>query len=658
MSSPSRPRVLAVLVLAVALVASPADGQTLPEPVQRVIDAISETGGGLLPDGLDLDDPPTATSIPAGAPNVTMKGSGWGHSVGMSQYGARAQAQAGRSVAQILTSYYPGVDVGTAGSVGPGTEVRIELFDGRVAAPEAQQMRLAARGRNGGAPPTTAATVRLAPNLGVRALPPPAAAWTLARDGGAFVLRDGAGNEIERGPGPVELAIAPPGGANPGLLCLPQVGCSAGDLAGTYQWGFVSVVWDEPAGRLRPVLHVPMELYLRGLAEMPSSWETAALQAQAITGRTYATRRLAGGAPWHLDTTPRTQAYGGWAKEGGAAGDRWVGAVDSTTQQVVTYRGALAETYYSSSHGGRTENVQDSWAFSSTTAAFPYLRSVDDPWSLGGGNPYASWTATVSNHEFVRAVQEETSISRIASIGVANRTEGGTPLGLTVRGWTADGQRVTRTFTGQKNAGATLRLRWPTREGQPFLRSQQIQAFSVSPFADDDGSPHEYNIWAIAEGGVTRGCDPGDPSRYCPTAPVARGQMAAFLARALNLHVDPNEPDRFRDIAGNPHRGAINAVAREGITGGCNADGTLFCPANAVTRDQMASFLARGFDLPPGADQRYTDVPGNSPHRDAINRVATRGITAGCAPDRYCPRDLVTRGQMASFLARALGQGW
>ena len=651
MTTSSRWGALVALSLTVAALSSPAAAQPL--------DPLSDLVQGLLPSTGEPDPAPaTAVSLPTGAPNVTLNGSGWGHSVGMSQYGARAQAQAGRSAAQILTHYYSGVDVGTAGSVDPATEVRVELFEGRLDAEAARQVHLAARGRNGPAGPTSAVTVQMGPDRGVRALPPPAQAWMLVREGGDFVLRDGAGTELERSPGPVQLAIAPPGGANPGLLCLPQRGCTPGDLAGSFQWGHVRVAWDSAGQRMRPVLHVPMELYLRGLAEVPSSWEAAALQAQAIAGRTYAGRRVQGSAPWHLDTTPRTQVYAGYAKEGGPGGSNWVAAVDTTSRQVVTYRGGLAETYYSSSHGGRSEDVQDSWAFNSTTSTYPYLRSVADPWSRGAGNPYASWSATVSNAEFVRAIAEQAEVARIASIGVRDRTPGGTPRTLEVRGWTADGERVTRTFTGGKNAGATLRMRWPSRDGQPFMRSQQITSFSVSPFVDDDGSPHEFNIWAIAEAQVTRGCGAEADRRFCPSAQVTRAQMAAFLARALGLRVDPGEPDRFRDIAGNPHRASINALAREGITGGCNPEGTLFCTRNGVTRDQMASFLARGFDLDQAGDQGFTDVPADSPHRDAINRVAAAGITSGCGTSRYCPRNVVTRGQMASFLARGLGGGW
>lgn len=635
MPIPRPPAALALALALAVLVLTPAASATPPP---------AAAGAG---------QDPAAAALPARTPAVTLRGSGWGHSVGMSQYGARALAQAGRSAAQILGHYYPGVQVGTAGSLPAATEVRVELLDGRVGAADAQRVELAARGRSGASGPTTAATVRMAPGRPVRALPPPDRPLTIARSGDAFVLRDAAGAELERSSGPVQLDVAPPGGANPGLLCLPQRGCSSSSLAGTFQWGFVSIRWDAGAARLRPVLHVPLELYLRGLAEMPSDWETPALQAQAVAGRTFVSRRV-GDAAWHVDTTPRTQAYAGWAKEGAASGARWVQAVDSTTRQVVTYGGRLAETYYSSSHGGRTEDVQDSWAFGATTTEFPYLRSVDDPWSLRAGNPYAAWTATVSNSEFASTVGQETGIARVASVGVTSRTPGGTPRTLSVRGWTPGGTQVTRLFRGAKNAGAELRLRWPTRDGQPFVRSQQLRSFSVSPFTDDDGSVHEYNVLVVSERGITRGCA---PDRFCPSRTLTRGQLATFLARTLGLELDTGA-NRFRDIGAHPHRSAINALAAAGLTEGCSADGPRYCPDDGVTRAQMASFLARAFELPPAPDPGFRDVDASSPHRDAIARVAASGITGGCAQGRYCPADAVPRAQMASFLARALDDGW
>ena len=142
---------------------------------------------------------------------------------------------------------------------------------------------------------------------------------------------------------------------------------------------------------------------------------------------------------------------------------------------------------------------------------------------------------------------------------------------------------------------------------------------------------------------------------YCPNDPVTRGQMASFIDRAFDL---PNTgTDYFDDDTGSTHEDAINRVAAAGITFGCSAsDPTLFCPDNIVTRGQMASFIDRAIELPATAIDFFTDDDGIT-HEAAINRIANDGITLGCfAPDPtlFCPNATVTRGQMASFLGRAL----
>jgi S-layer homology domain len=131
---------------------------------------------------------------------------------------------------------------------------------------------------------------------------------------------------------------------------------------------------------------------------------------------------------------------------------------------------------------------------------------------------------------------------------------------------------------------------------------------------------------------------------------VTRQQMASFLARALDL--PPATSDYFSDDTGSPHQADINRVAQAGITVGCSP--TAYCPTLTVTRDQMASFLARALDLPAAASDYFSDDTG-SPHEADINGLAQAGITNGCAAGRYCPRDPVTREQMAAFLHRALG---
>ncbi|MGH2386473.1 MAG: S-layer homology domain-containing protein, partial [Candidatus Limnocylindria bacterium] len=135
----------------------------------------------------------------------------------------------------------------------------------------------------------------------------------------------------------------------------------------------------------------------------------------------------------------------------------------------------------------------------------------------------------------------------------------------------------------------------------------------------------------------------------CPDSSVLRDQMASFLDRALSP--PSTSTDFFDDDDGNIHEGAINRLAAAGITGGCGT--REYCPKDPVKRDQMASFLVRAFDLPFSAVDRFFDDEGNL-HENQINTLAASGITGGCAPSQYCPNNLVTRGQMAAFLHRAI----
>ncbi len=137
--------------------------------------------------------------------------------------------------------------------------------------------------------------------------------------------------------------------------------------------------------------------------------------------------------------------------------------------------------------------------------------------------------------------------------------------------------------------------------------------------------------------------------RFCPTGSVTREQMASFLARALRLPVATR--DYFTDDETSIHEGDINRVAQAGITGGCDAN--RYCPRSPVTRAQMASFLARALKLAPTSTDYFDDDDGNI-HENQINALARSGITGGCGTRAYCPNANVTRGQMAAFLKRAL----
>ena len=165
--------------------------------------------------------------------------------------------------------------------------------------------------------------------------------------------------------------------------------------------------------------------------------------------------------------------------------------------------------------------------------------------------------------------------------------------------------------------------------------------------SDDDNSTFEADIEKIAEEGITAGCG-GD--RFCPDDLVTRAQMTAFLNRALDLPAGPDAG--FNDVGG-AFEADINAIANAGITQGCLP--SFYCPNDSLSRAQMAAFLVRAFDLLAGPDAGFGDTNGHL-FEDEINRLAAVGITFCCDGGmNFCPHDKVTRGQMAAFLARALG---
>ncbi|MGI8998110.1 MAG: S-layer homology domain-containing protein [Candidatus Limnocylindria bacterium] len=172
-----------------------------------------------------------------------------------------------------------------------------------------------------------------------------------------------------------------------------------------------------------------------------------------------------------------------------------------------------------------------------------------------------------------------------------------------------------------------------------------VEASGRTCVNDIDDSIFANDIAWAYDAGITVGCA---PNLFCTSNAVTREQMASFLARVMDL--PPATRDYFADDSSSNHQADINRVAEAGITAGCTA--TRFCPSQAVTREQMASLLARALDLPPATTDRFTD-DGISQHESNINRIAEAQITGGCATDRFCPRSPVTRGQMAAFLHRA-----
>jgi hypothetical protein len=214
----------------------------------------------------------------------------------------------------------------------------------------------------------------------------------------------------------------------------------------------------------------------------------------------------------------------------------------------------------------------------------------------------------------------------------------------------------------------------PAGAAEPTPPPRDISRFACPPasvpedgFVDTAGD-FEDEIDCLAWYGITTGGPQGLPAnQYGPTLSVTRAQMASFLARFLD-HVDPailpayDGQNEFTDVAAdNPHVGPINRLADADIvTGGAGgAPATTYAPDAAVTRDQMASFIARTLGVVLEANlcvnvRNYFDDDAGNTHEPCINGLADIAVVAGTAAGVYSPATAVSRAQMAAFLMRAM----
>jgi len=164
-------------------------------------------------------------------------------------------------------------------------------------------------------------------------------------------------------------------------------------------------------------------------------------------------------------------------------------------------------------------------------------------------------------------------------------------------------------------------------------------------------------VTTLVSNAITAGFGDGT---YGAADATLRAQMAVFLLKGRHgiCYTPPPCQGVFSDVEC-PSLFApwIEALAAEGITGGCNPG--LFCPGNPVNRAQMAVFLLKAEHgpayVPPTCIGRFDDVPCPSQFANWIERLAVEGITGGCDSSNYCPGDPSTRGQMAVFLVKTFG---
>jgi peptidoglycan hydrolase-like amidase len=317
--------------------------------------------------------PLTLTALPRAMGQVpadfVFSGGGWGHGLGMGQWGAKGQAEAGRTYDQILHHYYTGSAVGR-GDPMPPVRVGVLWDVGTVDVTGSWKVEFQYK----------------APGGELLATGNPNETWRVSTDEkGSLHLATAGRPEVIRPGGPNTLnVIYSPHGTT---LRLPQTG-------NRYVHGVLEISSYERSGRwlVRAVItELSMQHYLYGLGEMPSSWHMEALKAQAVAARTYAAEKIARVGQSRLPcacgmfSSTLDQSYVGFEKEGGPAGERWRTAVDSTDALVVKVNDKPIEAYYHSSSGGHTEHNELVWGGTPRS----YLRGVPDPWDSG---PHHTWT--------------------------------------------------------------------------------------------------------------------------------------------------------------------------------------------------------------------------------------------------------------------------
>jgi len=397
------------------------------------------------------------TATPAHAADddsVTFDGAGWGHGVGMSQYGAEAMAADGSTYEQILSTYYQGTSLGGLGEGAVPTTGDIFV------SVESDQMARTVSISNG---PGSSPDGVMVSRSGTEPEDP-----MELFAGDAFTVTDSTpqstggcsveftdGTVWEDGSCDITIPLAPDTAPPPYIVSLDS--CRTTNCS--FAWGTALLLVDNGSSlRSVPdtvcpgdcplwpgfdaVVQLPMDTYARGIAEIPFSWHTETMKAQAVAARSYAATsdirsdHTALGCYCDIKNTSADQVFGGWL------GSRylwelWDAAATATNGVVVVHPSAPDDTivraFYSSSSGGNTESSDDKWG-----AGYPYLVSVPDPWSLDPFNPYASWKTTISRSSLASWL----GLADVETVDVISTNDSGSPQRFRFSGISSGGSAV------------------------------------------------------------------------------------------------------------------------------------------------------------------------------------------------------------------------
>jgi len=432
---------------------------------------------------------PGSPADPCGAPEqFKVTGAGFGHGVGMSQWGAYGMANEGVDASRIVTHYFTG---STVQPVQDDMNIRVNVL---YQVPNAK-FRTETLEAGGGAIELTIGSSIVAGT--------PADTFTaeLAPEG-VRVIKTSNGAATDLGTAPkigVRWAGTRTPGAAVGGATLLNITGPKGTLASPghrYRHGSVEIAPVATAtGRALNVINALRlhEEYLYGISEVSSSWPAAALQAQVIAARSYALSKINSGirkpCSCHLDDGkgPYTdQTFSGWSKVSGAQGDNWFAAVNATLASETTgltlldATGKPIKAFYAASTGGLTTSSRDQWG-----GELPYAQVVDDHWSLNAPNPERSWTIPVTQAKMAQVF----GVGQVVSVNITDRISSGALKQVTAT--LPDGSTVTKGGTAFMAALGAKSRYIQTIDGQVGTPLPAIAATVIAPAApvNPDGTP-------------------------------------------------------------------------------------------------------------------------------------------------------------------------
>jgi len=652
---------------------------------------------------------PTTTTPPA-EPSVTFSGGGWGHGIGMSQYGALGRAYAEQKAEQIIAFYYQGTQILHASGLALDPAVVVDDVDVLVGTANCSSFRpsgqvtIAIDGTDIGTTTDPMAISRNGPGSSGNYW------WEVLTGPGARCNGSASNPSITADPGAVDLCptgcASQPWPAPAWLdirftdgepLSVSAAWKRSGEADRAYAHGQITLV---PQGRPTSahsgesevttqclgggsnsfcvvVGNMTMQQYLYGLAEVPSTWHIEAMRTQAIAGRSYALSRIESRTrptwyePFDLWSSTKDQYYVGFNHESElcptGASCRWLEAVDLTNDMFVAAPdGTIATTFYSSSNGGYTAANEDVWG----NIPFSYLRANPDPYDDIPANPNGKWEFTYTLNDIGRwlANYPYADLESKAGFSFYNASSGRGHIDRIVISGVPPSGRIDKALVTLYSGADTYEVRDSSGNpyGYRFFRAIQLGCrgdsscseplttkIRISSFFDvPKGKWFTDPIQWISDSNIATGTA---PNLYSPLEPNSRASVAAFLWRFAGKPAAAL-PGPFTDvIAGSDYEEAVAWLLNAEITTGTSP--TEFSPDLTVTRGQAATFLWRFAGQPtPSVDQTFADVDPAKYYAIPISWMVEWGITTGTTPQTFAPESPVNRAEMATFLWRLAGK--